>query len=1388
MSNRWRVLSWHNWYGSLAPLLLLIVVLSVAVTLAPGRDGMGLPVAPLHIVSLAGRTPAPDAWRPDNGPNCLLCRLEPGSRGEPPAWRMVPPGGPSLPPGIEEKGKPRLRLNFFTAQRAYPKTTLPRAARLRAWEQVQALNSQLRRAVALPRWESIGPAGMKNSSMGTQKVRVSGRVKAIVVDPRNSNVVYVGAAQGGVWKTTNGGNSWQPLTDDQPSLAVGALALDPKRPDTIYVGTGEPHPGLDNYYGVGILKSTNGGRSWRRLGADVFTGLGIASLIVHPNNSSVLYAASALTGVFGPAVPVRGVFKSTDGGASWKGLIGCRDCRGASDLLMDPSDPNVLFAAFWQVGIFKSTDGGASWAKLTTGLPDANFGRIELAMSPSNPRVLYAGYHYTVPGRFDGGIVFKSTDGGASWTWLQQAPNYCGGQCWYDNIIAVHPTDPNTVYLGGSANYEWQPITRIKQVVVRSTDGGQTWQDLSPNDSPARTLHPDMHAIAFDPKQPTTVWVGTDGGVWKSTDGGRNWINRNTNLATLQFTGIAVHPNKPNIVFGGMQDNNKARTTGAITWDALDVGDGGHAAIDPFNPRIYYGSRYGISFQRNDKNGSAPVDDWPVKTDGVGQRDRALFYAPFALDPSTPRVLYYGTHRLYRTTDRGDSWTPISGDLTKGEKTRGRISTIAVAPSDPRTIYVGTSDGNVQVTTNQGNTWTNVTRAPLPNRWVSEVIVAPTDARTAYAVFNGFNSHTPGQPGHVFKTTNAGASWQNISGNLPDVPVLSIVLDPDSPGTLYIGTDVGVFRSTNDGATWQPFDNGLPNVAVVDLVLDANAGLLFAGTHGRSVFRVRLRATGTTPTATATATSGPSPTPTPTYTPTPTRPSFTPRGAIHLPAVLKGLRQVVTTPTHTPVGTVMPTRTPTPTPTMTPTATPTVSGPTPTPTSVPSPRVYYDDFSSAGSGWYTGRLGSCQFAYTGGTYGVAVTQLNQICVSSAPASAQANGVYEVKARKASANDGSIYGLVFGLDDPSAFRQFYVFWVDPSDQTYLLQRYDNGTWTNLTQVGTSDAIKTRAQVNVLRARRQGDRITLYVNGVNLGSVVDATFAGNGYMGVAGWAGYNATSAITYFDDFTITVPTQVLSDTFNNPTSGWPVGANEVCQAEYRQGEYLTATQPNWVCVFRAPVGPYPNGRFEVTAHRQDSVYPVAYGIAFGEDGTFSSLYAFLVIPDTQEYALVMYNGSWWGIVWDEAEDDAWVYSSAIRPGTATNTLRVEYDGGRMDLFVNDRYLESVWNTKLLGNGYFGVVNRTTPQARCTSTTFGPLCGTRPRHFWAKPRSALPRHRCGMRLCSVPWPQPRRTRDCGRTAAQCTRRGLCPLASRGHRPLDSDTGQRKPGYHRRTKGR
>lgn len=742
-----------------------------------------------------------------------------------------------------QEGGPMRRRDWFWKQRAYPLDTLPVDANRNGVLQLQQMSNAQSAAEV---WTALGPAPINAGLIGwvwdstaerwrSLRTDVSGRTKAFAFHPTNPQIVYVGTATGGVWKTTNGGSSYFPLTDSQEPFSIFSLAIDNTNPNIIYAGTGE----LAGYYGGGVLKSTDAGASWTLLGTTEFAGLVVTSIMISPHNPSTIFVSTALPRTYGEQAEIPGVYRSTNGGQTWQSMLKCQQqCWGFTDLVIENnSNPLVLYAALSSAGIWRSADNGSTWSKLTN-FPDRGYRRIELGIGQgTGSGILYAGLEAFDQNGRPFGAVFKSTDRGANWTHLQQAPNYCSGQCNYDNIIAVDPRNANVVYLGGSfisSNTGWGGV------VHKSTDGGQTWRDMTPGDVPERMVHPDMHAIAFDPTNPDIVWIGNDGGVFRSLNGGQTWENRNGNLETLQFVNIGVHPTNPDVVFGGLQDNAKARFNGTF-WEGLDGGDGGYSEIDPFIPSIWYGTNWsatdiGIRFHRNDFGGTP--EGWVIKDTGLNVSDRMEFYVPFELDRSTPGVLYLGTHRLYRTTNRAETWAPISGDLTKGGD--GSISTIAVAPSDPKTIYVGASDGSLQSTSNTGANWTNRTRAPLPNRYVSDIAVHPTDPAIVYAVFNGYNTHTPAAPGHVFMSTNGGQSWQDVSGNLPDLPVLTIVIDPEQPDHIYIGTDLGVFRSITGGRTWVAYSNGMPFVPVYDLELNQPNRMLWAGTYGRGVFRLAL--------------------------------------------------------------------------------------------------------------------------------------------------------------------------------------------------------------------------------------------------------------------------------------------------------------------------------------------------------------------------------------------------------------------------------------------------------------------------------------------------------------------------------------------------------------------
>jgi len=719
-----------------------------------------------------------------------------------------------------ETENPLERLNYFYRQRAYPFEQIPPNALQRARASYQArwpaavLSQKLQVTSSAAGWASLGPSAISPYAY-------SGRVSALAVDPANSNTLYAGAADGGVWKTVNGGGDWTPLTDAECSLAMGALAVDPIAPSIVYAGTGEMHFAGDSYYGCGVLRSTDGGVTWIQLGGSIFDtptgGAHIAKIVVDPATagsatSSTVFAATSF-----------GLYKSTNSGAAWSQVLAAY----TTDFVQHPSDRAVLFAAIGCAltscnpgavpsGVYKSMNGGATWTRLAGGFPTTNVGRIQLAISVSSPSTLYAAVQDAFgAGGDDGALLglFKSLDGGATWTSVGGASGLsCDTQCWYDLVVAVDPTNPNLVYFGGVWLY-------------RSTDGGASFSYIG------GSMHADQHAIAFDPRNPSILFVGNDGGVYRSVDQGQSWVSLNTNLAITQFyPGISLSPNSSPDILGGTQDNGTVEYTGAPVWSQVLGGDGGFTAIDFQTPTTAYAEEEWFPPYAGPRRRDAGTSGaFSFKASGIDFTDPALFIPPLVMDPVNPQVLYFGTHRLYRTGDKAESWSPISGDLTKlGGTNRNAVSAIAIAPADPQTLYVGTSDGNVQVTANGGGSWTPVTSG-LPNRWVTDIAVASSDPQRAYLTVSGFGS------GHVFRTVNRGVSWQNISSNLIDVPVNAIIRLPGSD-ELYIGTDLGVFRSADDGSSWAPSTPGMPNVTVLDLALQNATQTVVAATHGRGMF------------------------------------------------------------------------------------------------------------------------------------------------------------------------------------------------------------------------------------------------------------------------------------------------------------------------------------------------------------------------------------------------------------------------------------------------------------------------------------------------------------------------------------------------------------------------
>ena len=732
----------------------------------------------------------------------------------------------------------------------------------------------------------------------------SGRIGALAI--RKNGEFILGAAQGGIWTMTPSvdahGNTfgiWVNRTDNLPSLSTGALAVAPSNDLVVYDGTGEGALSGDSYFGNGILKSVDGGTTWSHVSGDFFAGVSIARLAVDPNNANHLYAA-VLRGRGGdkrtspPVHSAFGIWESKDGAKTWELLMGAPNgSLGATELRMDPQNSKILYSSFWGDKIYKSTDAGETWTPIMNGLPtNADFAagltrfNIGLSHPAGQSAVLYTGFDYVnTAGVHQAARVFKSTDQGATWvatgtgTGDNSILNYCataGSQCFYDNVVEVDPNNPNIVFLGGSFGYNLSPQSGG---IFRSDDGGATWKNLGWDQ------HPDFHALAFDPNNSAHVLLGSDGGVWYSTDrGGRpnatdplsnnTWQDLNGNpdgssngLAITQFSSIANNPTRTVRFWGGTQDNGTLRhIAGTSQWYDMTSGDGGQAVVDPTDWRYIYGEYFGISPYRISDGGGAFFNNPPI-VNGINTNDRSDFYAPLVLNQVNPNQLYLGSYRLYRTDNAkapsaGDVlWHAISPDLTSGcpgAAPNGARACVlsAIGVGGGTAVYTGSLDGFVylspdaQVSANptwlklgssgeNGNNDGQHSDTKLPQRPVSQIAVDRSNYRIAYVSYAGFNAATPKRPGHVFATKDGGQSFRDITGNLPDSPVNSLVLDPSYPNTLYAGTDVGPFVTYNGGRNWYALGTGFPTVSINQIQFDTFHRVIAAGTHGRSAFSIQ---------------------------------------------------------------------------------------------------------------------------------------------------------------------------------------------------------------------------------------------------------------------------------------------------------------------------------------------------------------------------------------------------------------------------------------------------------------------------------------------------------------------------------------------------------------------
>ncbi len=682
------------------------------------------------------------------------------------------------------------------------------------------------------RARSIGPAIMSG--------RVSA-VDAVVADP---NIVYVGAAGGGVWKSKNGGVNFSAVFDDHPQC-IGAITIDQAHPDTVWVGTGEVWVRNSVSIGTGLYKTIDGGENWKCVGLE--DSERIAKIIVHPENPDIVWVAAM--GHLWDANEQRGVFKTTDGGQTWNKVLYINDSTGCSDLTCEPGQPDMLYAAMWQFrrsadfftsggpgsGLHKSTDGGETWTQLSDGLPEGELGRIAVAVPPAEPGRIYAAVES------EDTAFYRSDDRGASWRRVGKSAAVTG-RPFYFALLIPDPQDPDRLYKTSTALW----VTR---------DGGESFGGVGGN------VHADHHAMWINPNNPKHIYVGTDGGAYVTHNRGNGWVHCMT-LPISQFYHVSADDKEPYNVFGGLQDNGSwmapSRSPSGIQsrdWRELGGGDGFAVQPDRSDPDVVYWEYQGGNVTRLHLSTGESKDIIPQPA-ADEPRYRFNWNTPIVTSPTDPKRLYVGTQFLHRSLDQGESWERISDDLTTDDKNKQRqtesggltidntraenhctIFTIAESPLDKQVIWVGTDDGNLQVTENDGTKWRRVNgkvKGVPKSTGVACVEPSQHNRKTAFVCFDG---HYRGDMrAHVYRTDDLGQKWHSIVTD--DIEGFARVIrqDPVNPDLLYLGTELGLYITLDGGLHWARFEENLPPVAVHDLAIQHREAALVIGTHGRGIY------------------------------------------------------------------------------------------------------------------------------------------------------------------------------------------------------------------------------------------------------------------------------------------------------------------------------------------------------------------------------------------------------------------------------------------------------------------------------------------------------------------------------------------------------------------------
>lgn len=689
-------------------------------------------------------------------------------------------------------------------------------------------------------WTSLGPSTIDSQQAGsgfrqfTGAPPFAGRVTAIATHPTSRNIAYAGGALGGVWRTADAGATWKPVFEGQDTMSIGSIAVDRTTPTTVFVGTGELNATrpygvggpIDSYFGTGLFKSTNSGGTFTKVGGTTFRNCHIAQVSVAPNNSNVVLVSASSSGTQGPAGCDPGIYRSADGGTTWSYRVS--SVRGAlpndfaaHSLANAPAAPDRWFVGFSGGGIFRSTDGGVTWNPLSAGLPDpATVSRYALAVDPAAPTRVYAA---AVGTNGEGLGVWLSENAGDTFTQVVGAGAwFCNTQCTYDLTIGVSPSAAGVFWVGGIT------LTRFTNF------GAASASFFDPQRNAGEGIHWDIHATTFD--SAGRMWVGSDGGVWR-VDSLTSAVNTNATLGLTQFY-PGISGSTSGVLLGGAQDMATERTAGLLTWRNVAAGDGGYTVVDTTtSPTTYIATSQRLSLYRSTDAGETFTDYTPTGLPGPNVEARA-FIAPLVAGSGNPLRMYAGLRSIWRSVDHGVSWSRVGSGLlaTRAGET---ISAVAQAPGNANVVYAATNFGAVFVTTNAlsaSPTWTSINNVddPMPARFVTDIAVDPSNAADVLLTFSGFNGAAGG---HLYRSTNTGADWTDISTSLPDAPVNAATIVPKTTGRrLLAGTDVGVFVSDDNGTTWARLWARLPSVLVSDLIYDQPADRVVAATFGRGMW------------------------------------------------------------------------------------------------------------------------------------------------------------------------------------------------------------------------------------------------------------------------------------------------------------------------------------------------------------------------------------------------------------------------------------------------------------------------------------------------------------------------------------------------------------------------